>query len=462
MNRTPAQYAVDSAYWTAVQAAGCSGSSVSLCSQHCASRSSGKCITGKWKILLQTLNDTKHFKKIEAKDPETLTLALKTLGSFNFSGHVLNEFARDYVVLYLEDDSPEVRKAAAQTCCQVFVRDPATFQSSTTAHTISEVLENVLTVGIADPDENIRKTVLESLDERFDKHLAQAENVRSLFIALNDEVFAIREIAIGIIGRLTAHNPAYVMPSLRKTLIQLLTELEYSGVSRNREEAARLLVKLVSKAQRLIKPYVEPILKVLMPKAKDPSPAVASSILAAFGELAQVGGEDLKPYIDKLLPLIIETLQDQSSPMKRDAALKTFGQLASNTGFVIEPYLIYPNLLDILIGILKTEQNVPIRRETVKLIGILGALDPYKHKMTFPLDESLNDKSGGTTDVSLMIFGMGPSSEDYYPTIVMNALNKILRDPSLSAHHTAVIQAIMYIFKTSGLKCVQFLPQVRH
>lgn len=27
------------------------------------------------------------------------------------------------------------------------------------------------------------------------------------------------------------HNPAYVMPSLRKTLIQLLTELEYSTVA---------------------------------------------------------------------------------------------------------------------------------------------------------------------------------------------------------------------------------------
>ena len=32
-------------------------------------------------------------------------------------------------------------------------------------------------------------------------------------------------------GRLALHNPAYVMPSLRKTLIQLLTEMEYSTVT---------------------------------------------------------------------------------------------------------------------------------------------------------------------------------------------------------------------------------------
>lgn len=231
------------------------------------------------------------------------------------------------------------------------------------------------------PDPTIRQTVLSSLDERFDRHLAQADNVRSLFIALNDEVFSIRETAITIIGRLTSHNPAYVMPSLRKTLIQLLTELEYSGVGRNKEESARLLSLLVAASQRLIKPYVEPILKVLLPKARDPSPGVASSVLGALGELATVGGEDMKQYLDDLMPLIIDTLQDQSSSTKRDAALKTLGQLASNTGFVIDPYIKYPALLNILIGILKTEQSGSIRRETVKLLGILGALDPYRHKV---------------------------------------------------------------------------------
>lgn len=80
-------------------------------------------------------------------------------------------------------------------------------------------------------ESSIRHAVLSSLHERFDKHLAQAENVRSLFIALNDEAFENRLAAVSLIGRLSAHNPAYVMPNLRKTLIQLLTELEYSTVT---------------------------------------------------------------------------------------------------------------------------------------------------------------------------------------------------------------------------------------
>jgi amino acid permease len=36
-----------------------------------------------------------------------------------------------------------------------------------------------------------------------------------------------------------------------------------------------------------------------------------------------------------------------------------------------------------------------------------------------------------------------PSSEDYYPRIAVSSLMKILRDSSLSVHHSSVTQAIM-------------------
>ena len=87
-----------------------------------------------------------------------------------------------------------------------------------------------------------------------------------------------------------------------------------------------------------------PSLKSFLPKAHDPNAGVASSILACIGELAKVGGEDLYPYIKGLMPLILETLQDQSSSVKRDTSLRTLGELASNSGYVIQPYLDFPNL----------------------------------------------------------------------------------------------------------------------
>lgn len=44
--------------------------------------------------------------------------------------------------------------------------------------------------------------------------------------------------------------------------LQNLSELQYSGVGRNKEQAARMLGHLVANTARLIKPYMEPILKV--------------------------------------------------------------------------------------------------------------------------------------------------------------------------------------------------------
>ena len=57
--------------------------------------------------------------------------------------------------------------------------------------------------------------------------------------------------------------------------------------------------------------------------------------------------------------------------------------------------------------------------------------------------------------------GLTPSNEEYYPTVVMNTLmQNVLRDNSLSQYHSAVIEAIVTIFKTLGLKCVPFLGQI--
>jgi serine/threonine-protein kinase mTOR len=106
----------------------------------------------------------------DGKDNALITLALSTLGSFDFSGrtnsrtihlfisetyfagHVLNEFVRNCALPYLEDDNTDVRREAAFTCCRLFVRDPICYQASSHAiEIISDVLDKLLTVGIADP-----------------------------------------------------------------------------------------------------------------------------------------------------------------------------------------------------------------------------------------------------------------------------------------------------------------------
>ncbi|CAG2117757.1 unnamed protein product, partial [Medioppia subpectinata] len=186
----------------------------------------------------------------EPVDVQTTILALKVLGQFDFEPRSLMQFVRHCADTYLTDESREVRLEAVHTCCQLL-----------TPALMKDVLSKLLIVGITDADMYVRYSVLSSLDERFDMHLAQAENLNALFICLNDEVFEIRELGLCTIGRLSSLNPAYVMPSLRKVLLQLLTELEYSGICRSKEQSAKMLGHLLATTPRLIRPYTEPILK---------------------------------------------------------------------------------------------------------------------------------------------------------------------------------------------------------
>lgn len=76
-------------------------------------------------------------------------------------------------------------------------------------------------VNLALLDAEVRKCVFSSLDSQFDNYLAQSRHLNSLFVALNDEVFAIRGLVMQCLGRLSDVNPACVQPTLRSVLLKV-------------------------------------------------------------------------------------------------------------------------------------------------------------------------------------------------------------------------------------------------
>jgi FKBP12-rapamycin complex-associated protein len=124
------------------------------------------------------------------------------------------------------------------------------------------------------------------------------------------------------------------------------------------------------------------MLSVLLQKANDNNPTVAANVLMCLGELVCVGAEDAMLHVPDLMQVIITRLSDPSL-IKRDAALHTLGQVCSSTGYVIAPLTDYPQLLPLLGRILRTEVSQLVRREVVKVLGILGAVDPYRRKVPF-------------------------------------------------------------------------------
>lgn len=528
------------------------------------------------------------------------SLALETLANFDFQGNrsiPIMQFVHETVVKFLDHDVAVIRKSAAITCCKLLLpsddvrggggggRGPspsvASHGSSSNAinrlvdeftRPVTSVLERLLTVGIADQEASIRYKVLASLDTRFDPLLAQNDNLRCLFIALNDEVFEIRQTAMSMLGRLTHHNPSVVLPSLRQTLVQLLAELEFSGDARGKEEGALLIGCVLRSASQLAQPYVLPILRVLMKNLREDSErrshsrstvSVSKAILATLGDLAEVGAQDLTPYLDQLLPDIIDEMRDSNNPQILQVAIKTLGQLVSSTGCVVLPYHQYPELLDLLCQALQKSGDAfeSLRIEAGRTIGILGALDPYnlrlfhlekqgkltggkkKELRSFSAALGYNDKSttagtgvsaiggvngaavnfggvsgitgaggfgiriGNTTNGALgMLQGAvtedeennGPvelapprkvttndkqtsgtmtrvhleappedllpsmieDSTQYFPTVAVNALTRILLEPRNSVHYQPTFVAIMYICKSQRKRIAPHLDKI--
>eukprot|EP00955_Chlamydomonas_euryale_P067602 359878-Chlamydomonas_euryale.AAC.4 len=56
--------------------------------------------------------------------------------------------------------------------------------------------------------------------------------------------------------------------------------------------------------------------------------------------------------------------------------------------------------------------------------------------------------------------GLMSSSDEYFPTVAINALVRLLRDPALTSQHSAVIEALMSIFRALSLQSVPYLPKV--
>lgn len=520
---------------------------------------------------------------------ERLVLSLRTLGSFGrgrgiptFGSCVtLLPFVRHVVASYLSHPSCEVRKEASLACCLLLLpktdrnfhdvpsmtrkKDSNSFSGlqpmvscngliqpmrlgSPSAAIVEEVLRQLLTTAVSDLSPSVRNSILRSLDSRYDPYLCQAHHLPPLFLLIQDESLAVRAAALRLLGRLALINPAPILPGLRCELVDIILELRSGGdVGGGREAAIRLLVVFLQgdSLKRLVQPFLPSIIEAL--PLQGVPPRLASASLEALGELSRVTRQSMNPWIHRLIPHMLETMQDQSSSNKQRTSMKTLGQIASSTGYVITPYVDYPQLLPTAAGMLPATKRAPwpLRREVIRTLGILGALDPDRYfahksikggsagggyfidgeeeeakqasgplKSSSLLPSSVDDSAvkdplssgkinanvtqkGGTdkmvssTDpgdvkgkdadddepAHLYMYEqyamtaqpdsklpparrLTPSEEDFYPTVAVQALTRILKDPSLAVYHSMVMQSVMYIFNNLGLKCVPFLQRI--
>jgi serine/threonine-protein kinase mTOR len=97
-------------------------------------------------------SSTEPIQAPQGSDVESKILCLKVLGSFSFSDQPLNEFVKEFILKYLQDEDPRIRLVATESICKIFCNDPVVYQvNGNSIKLVREVLEKLLEVGIGDP-----------------------------------------------------------------------------------------------------------------------------------------------------------------------------------------------------------------------------------------------------------------------------------------------------------------------
>ena len=72
----------------------------------------------------------------------------------------------------------------------------------------------------------------QNADTMFLSHLAQPEMLELVYMSLHDENLEIQKQTVALLGKLAELNPAYVLPRMRKALLETLCQLTFSRAAR--------------------------------------------------------------------------------------------------------------------------------------------------------------------------------------------------------------------------------------
>ncbi|KAJ1919293.1 phosphatidylinositol kinase- protein kinase tor1 [Mycoemilia scoparia] len=314
---------------------------------------------------------------------DDIVMALNILGNFGFDRENMSVFIQKVVLPFLNDADKIVRSTAINAVSNIILNDEMYMKPGSPATEVTnDITQHLIAVAATDIEVDVRvkaaKTLLEGTC--LDFILIKSENIQSLMLILNDSCFEVKTIILNILGRLATNNPAHTTSTLRRIIVQLLTELEHVQETQEKDECIQLIMTMVQSAETWIRSYVNKIFLTILPMANDPNPQLAGRFLDTIGLLAYVGGEDLIPYTKEIMDHITAALKDKPNQKKRLSALTALGRCASFCGLVISPYYRYPDLLDTLADMLQNETNEEIRIECIRVLGILGAIDPHEIK----------------------------------------------------------------------------------
>ncbi len=407
-----------------------------------------------------------------------VTAALETISRFTFCEPILGGPVGRDILRLLGHPKVCVRRGAALASVHL-IRPDAGGYCHEPFHICLALVTTLMTIVTSDSDTQMQCVVIEALnDGSFDFYLSAPEPFALLLMVLNaSQYLPCRLAAIAILERISRKTTGLIFPHFRGILLGLLADLTCTHPKTVAEDAAIILSEVTKMDASLVRPTVEPLLRALSPRLLDPNPNTATAILVTLGRLVQVDPLAFNMHASTLVESIAKVLSDQSSSKRRMAALGFLCTLLRNVDRHLLSTECFAGLLLRTADLLRIELVRPVRNEAIKLVGVIGALDPYKMRTiemerqfsstTFSATASVSTASQQIIDFNDELpqshessGAISTLSEEYYPNVAIRALLKLLKDTSLLNLHANTIQSLLVVFQSLNVKSSVYLSEV--
>lgn len=410
------------------------------------------------------------------------------------------------VVRYFDDTNYYIRKAAVLSSITVLDKVISPDLPIELYNIVTNVVSRLLVLGVADDNPEIRCSVFDCLTPSLDQIVANCDSINCVVEALSDEILIVRASAMSVLARVAHYDLVHIMPLVRRGLSNLMRQLQTSKDQELRQESMFVLQAMVRGSGLLMVPYSPQILELLLNLLHDTSASISGAALSTIGELALSSPELLRGPLDRILPVIVSALGDQTAVAMQEIAVVALGKLVKSLNITSNLYSTYPNLFENLVTVIKNkdEASGTLRLQATRTAGLLGVveltvfqnyissskstdlteIDRYdtlallanNNKMNMNANKinayhNINNKYnfsnktgniygnvGGGVTTSVNVVPSKGEQDWYHLSVIMRALTNILRDTTIAGHWGAALSTAMRIAKVVGKNVTATAP----
>eukprot|EP01062_Namystynia_karyoxenos_P049843 TRINITY_DN3839_c1_g1_i2.p1 TRINITY_DN3839_c1_g1~~TRINITY_DN3839_c1_g1_i2.p1 ORF type:complete len:3014 (+),score=931.13 TRINITY_DN3839_c1_g1_i2:140-9181(+) len=271
----------------------------------------------------------------------------------------------------------------------------------------------------------------------FAQHLVCDEALTALAAALSDEMTDVREVALDALAGLSSRAPA-AGPLLDRLVRHVISELECPIDSFQQEAAARMLARMARVSPRHLAAYGAPTtFTLLVRRLKAATTArLRCAFLTTLTTMFEAGLSERwheHPALMQLTDLTAGLVSEPSGQVTAPAA-RVLAHCIRYRGQVGTLLRDHPGLLSRVLGCFR-EEDRPRRIECMRLLGVIGAVDPWSVRRL--------SKAGGGKPVPLP----KATASDYDAHQAVHSLMEMLEHPPMAFHRRVALQALQQVLR---------------